>query len=276
MPVNESKIEWTDSTWSPVTGCSKVSQGCKNCYAERIAERFWKNRKFTEVRMHPERLDQPLKWRKPRKIFVNSMADLFHESVTDIFISQIFDVIEKCPQHIFQILTKRPARMYGYYIQHPIHAMKNVWTGISCEDQATADERIPFLLQTPAAIRFISAEPLLGKIDLTKILYQYVSEWINADNSPIPKYLDCLRDVNYLNTTTGKVESKKISWVIVGSESGPHARPCEEKWIREIKNQCVAADVPFFYKQFTVNGKKIGTPELDGKKWIDFPILTKS
>jgi len=203
----KTKIQWTDATWSPVSGCSKVSAGCKHCYAERDWPRLAKNpkspyfgRDFTDVRCHPERLDQPLRWRKPRRIFVNSMSDLFHESVPDSFIDEVFAVMSRCGDdttprfdafdaHQFQVLTKRPARMRRY-MEDEIRGSAvcarrlkyrggsliewpppNVWLGVSVEDQATADERIPILLQTPAAVRFVSAEPLLNPVDL--------SQWLN-------------------------------------------------------------------------------------------------
>jgi protein gp37 len=192
-------IEWTDATWNPVTGCTKVSAGCKNCYAEGVAHRFWTTqyggaRKFTDVRTHADRLDEPLRSRKPRRVFVNSMSDLFHDSVPDAFIDQVFAVMALAPRHTFQVLTKRPARMLAYCRTLGRHHetdrvsltakardgengfrwilgangwhLPNVWLGVSCENQATADERIPLLLQTPAAVRFLSCEPLLGPIDL--------------------------------------------------------------------------------------------------------------
>jgi protein gp37 len=169
-------IEWTDEVWNPVTGCTKVSQGCKNCYAERVAERFWKGRSFGDVQMHPERLEAPLHWRTPRRVFVNSMSDLFHEDVDIGFVLAVWSVManERCRQHTFQILTKRPSRMLE--ILRDIEngsgcsvALPNVWLGVSVEDQATADERIPLLLDTPAAVRFVSYEPAIGPIDFTRI-----------------------------------------------------------------------------------------------------------
>ena len=255
------KIEWTDEVWNPVTGCDKVSQGCKNCYAERIAERFWGERKFTDVQCHPERLDIPLHWRKPRRVFVNSMSDLFHEDVTDEFITEVWNVMHDTPQHIYQILTKRPERMqwlthqqWGDHLVEP-----NVWLGVSCEDQKTAYERIPLLLQAPAAVRFVSLEPLLGPIDLLAIFGH---------------------DLYAMN--------KGLDWVIVGGESGPHARPMHPDWARSIRDQCVEAGVPFFFKQVgewaTVEefgtkrelgilrvGKKKAGRLLDGREWNEFP-----
>jgi protein gp37 len=262
-----SKIEWTDATWNPVTGCTKVSQGCKNCYAERLwpkleaAERMrehWEWRKvaprpFTTVRCHTERLEAPLRWRKPRRIFVNSLSDLFHEDVPDIFIERIFAVMSCAENHTFQVLTKRPERMQRFMVSRPRDSMKpnqvvinseldaadihysvpwplpNVWLGVSVEDQATADERIPLLLQTPAAVRFISAEPLLGPIDLLK--------W-KIPGHQVARAL-----------SSGKGEPC-LHWVIAGGESGPHARPTHPDWIRSLRDQCAGAGVAFFFKQW--------------------------
>ncbi len=231
--MNKTKIEWTDRTWNPVTGCTKVSQGCKNCYAERLYERFNGPHSFKKVLTHPERLQQPLKWKQPSKIFVNSMSDLFHEDVPFYFIDHVFMTMALCNQHIFQILTKRPERMIEYFSNHPAEILKpgflplkNVWLGVSVEDQATANERIPLLLQVPASIRFLSCEPLLGQIWLRSVIEQNYGKDIYTD---------------YL---TG------INWVIVGGESGPKARPMHPDWARSIRDQCKEAGVPFFFKQW--------------------------
>ncbi|MBL8753674.1 MAG: phage Gp37/Gp68 family protein [Planctomycetes bacterium] len=264
------KIEWTDVTWSPVTGCTKVSAGCKHCYAEGIAHRFWGERKFTDVRTHADRLDEPLSWRKPSRVFVNSMSDLFHDDVPDKFIDQVFAVMSLAKWHTFQILTKRPGRMRQYVSQSVVGAgegftygdriarvacdvlptlpdglansvakrsglhrtpwpLPNVWLGVSAEDQRAADERIPLLLRTPAALRFISAEPLLGPINLSQA--SFCLGLPMADGS------------RWLGSLPG------IDWVIVGGESGPGARPCDVAWIRSIVEQCRAASVPVFVKQ---------------------------
>lgn len=252
-------IEWTDAVWNPVTGCSKVSAGCKNCYAERIANRqigtfAWNPadgpyRKFTDVRCHPERLEQPMHWRKPRRIFVNSMSDLFHESVPNEFIFNVWLTMDRCPQHIFQILTKRPARMKEFlskgfmglgspnsYAPNP-----NVWLGVSVEDQATADERIPLLLQTPATVRFVSLEPMLGPVDITKYMP-------DADRL---KWFDGVEQLE----CGGKIYPRipELKWVIVGGESGPKARPCEVDWVRSVIRQCKAAGTACFVKQLGSN-----------------------
>lgn len=241
--MSKSKIEWTDRVWNPVSGCSKMSQGCKNCYAETFANRFWGERKFTDVICHEDRLQLPLHWKKPSKIFVNSMSDLFHESVPDQFIKDVFSVMGSCPEHTFIILTKRPQRMlklvqmiYHYcdYIETSYmnysHTNKipipQIWLGVSVEDQETADERIPPLLQTPAAVRLVSAEPLLRRIDFSN----YLPNWL---------------DFSY---STPRVE-ETLDWVIVGGESGARARPMEVEWAINLKNQCKRANVPFFFKQ---------------------------
>ncbi len=216
-----SKIEWTDETWNPVTGCTKVSAGCKNCYAERLATGRLKHLYpdgFGKVTTHPDRLDQPLRWKRPRRIFVCSMSDLFHEDVPTGFIYDIFAVMKRAPQHTFQVLTKRPERM-GRYIKSrwPTPAFENlhpnVWLGVSVEDQATADERIPLLLDTPAAVRFVSYEPALGPV-----------EWLH------------------------KIQG--LDWLIAGGESGPGARPSHPDWYRMARAACAAAGIAFMFKQW--------------------------
>lgn len=260
------KIQWTDETWNPVTGCSKVSPGCKHCYAERDWPRLAGNkrtvyyrRKFTDVQCHPEVLERPLHWRKPRRIFVNSMSDLFHEDVPEDFIDRVFAVMSLCPQHTFQVLTKRPERMRDYMLEdraeetveeriddyaliiydrhrprlkatHPPWPFANVLLGVSVEDQATADERIPLLLQTPAAVRFVSYEPALTPVDFTPWLY-------------------CLKDID----DEPHQQCGVLDWLIVGGESGPKARPCDVAWIRSVVDQCKAAGVPCFVKQLGAN-----------------------
>lgn len=250
---DRSRIEWCDTTWNVVTGCSKVSQGCKNCYAETIAKRFWSTqyppnedgtpRKFTDVRVHPERLEEPLKWRKPRRVFVNSMSDLFHESVPDEFIDQVGRTISRCKTpHTFMILTKRPERMMKYFIDRG-NWTNNVWLGVSVEDQRTADERIPLLLQTPAAVRFVSYEPALEGVDFTPYLYGWHSD-------PRPVELD-----------------PGIDWIIMGGESGPGARPMHPDWARSVRDQCQVAGVPFFFKQW---GEYVPNEQGCGSEGYDF------
>ena len=258
-----SKIEWTDVTWNPVTGCTKVSQGCKNCYAETVAKRFWKDRKFTDVVCHEDRLEQPLHWKKPRMIFVNSMSDLFHEDVPFEFIDRIMTMIAYT-NHIYQVLTKRPKRMLEYfsdsslrlrlkiYIENlgnkrgyktklgdldPLTLLDNLWLGVSVEDQKTANERIPILLETPAAVRWISAEPLLSSID--------IREYLHDSNCLIKENGNC---------NCSEPREDHLDWVVVGGESGPKARECNVFWISDIVGQCKKASIPVFVKQLGSKG----------------------
>jgi protein gp37 len=234
------KIEWSNATWNPTRGCTKVSAGCKHCYAETFAERFRgvKGHPYEQgfdVRLVPEALDLPLGWKKPRLVFVNSMSDLFHESVPDDFITRIWSVMVVAERHTFQVLTKRPARMAAFvsdWIGHmragSRRPVENIWLGTSVEDQATADERIPHLLATPAAVRFVSAEPLLSELYLEPYLSGQVEGY-----DPIH----------------GEKLGPGLDWLIVGGESGPRARLCDLAWIRSLVEQCRAADVPCFVKQ---------------------------
>ena len=232
-----SAIEWTDATWNPVRGCAVVSPGCTNCYAMKQAHRFsGKGRPYAgltkmtrggpvwtgEVRAVPELLDQPLRWKKPRRVFVNSMSDLFHQDVPVEFIQRVWAIMGGAPRHTFQILTKRPKKMMRL-CSNTLPTYPNVWLGVSVEDQQRADERIPLLLQTPAAVRWISAEPLLGPLDL---LGDLTKHYRDADG---PK--------------------RGLDWVVVGGESGPGARPFDIAWARDIVRQCKAASVPCFIKQ---------------------------
>lgn len=270
-------IEWTEATWNPIRGCSRVSEGCRNCYAETVAKRFsgpgqpyegliakggqW-NGQIVEA---PHKLHEPLRWTKPRMIFVNSMSDLFHERVPDSYIDQVFAVMALAQRHTFQILTKRPERMRDYLsseglaerigwaeheifeafgslpagaYQGPTHRrlpLENVWLGVSVEDQKTANERIPMLLNTPATIRWVSMEPLLGPVNLTRI---------NG----------CPTDDRYMDS--GCMDSLRcrrpssLDWVVVGGESGAKARPMHPGWPRSLRDQCQAAGVPFLFKQW--------------------------
>ena len=332
-------IEWTDKVWNPTTGCTKVSAGCKNCYAESVANRFFAKeyppnengslRVFTDVRCHEDRLEAPLHWRAGRplfdaatgkrvgwdknastRIFVNSMSDLFHEDVPDEVIDRVFAIMALCPQHTFQVLTKRPERMLEYFksfdgptaIQRAIETcawaanaalspdpmwsyhlesipkgLRNVWLGVLIENQKAADERIPLLLQTPAAVRFISAEPLLGPIKLGYSLLDGTTHEFGET-----------------------VHYRGLDWVICGGESGPGARPMHPDWARSLRDQCAAAGVPFFFKQWGewtatypqgVNlasraetyehgkyfyrvGKKAAGCLLDGVEHKEFPVTT--
>ena len=223
-------IEWTERTWNPVTGCSKVSQGCKHCYAERLADRFWGDRPFTEVRCHPERLSHPQSIRKSSMFFVNSMSDLFHPDVPDEFVHAVFNVMRECPRHTFQVLTKRSERLAQLGPQLPWPG--NVWMGVSVEDVRVV-ERVEHLKAVPAAVRFLSLEPLIGPLD------------------------DLALD--------------GLHWVIVGGESGPGARPMKASWVKSIRRQCRAAAVPFFFKQWGGVFKKHSGRELDGRTYSEFP-----
>jgi protein gp37 len=272
-------IEWTDETWNPVTGCTKVSQGCKHCYAERLWPKVEaarvkrerdKPREFTDVRMHPNRLDAPLHWKKPRRIFVNSMSDLFHADVAIEFIGSVLGIAAACEWHTFQVLTKRPERMLEVLASREFHDAfedsndmhthtehlwppRNVWLGVSVEDQETADERIPLLLQTPAAVRFLSCEPLLGPITFRW------AKWEPLKRPGATDHLDGLR---------------RLDWVIAGGESGPHARPSHPDWIRALRDQCAEASVPFFFKQwgeFAPTVRTMAEVEASRKKHVVVP-----
>jgi protein gp37 len=233
--ASNSQIEWTESTWNPVTGCTKVSPGCAHCYAERMAKRLKAMGQPNYVNgfaiaLHEHALELPLRWRKPQTIFVNSMSDLFHEKVPTDFILKVFDVMCRADWHCFQILTKRSARLreLAPRLDWPAH----IWMGVSVETEDYV-RRIDDLRETPAAIRFLSLEPLLGPLT----------------------HLDLAG----------------IDWVIVGGESGPKARPMMERWVRDVRDQCRDAGVPFFFKQWGgVNKKKRGRL-LDGRTWDEMP-----
>ena len=276
---DKTNIQWTDASWNPTRGCSRVSEGCRNCYAEGVARRFagpglpyeglvtldsagkpqrqWNG----NIRIVEKHMLDPLKWERPRRIFVNSMSDVFHPEVQLETIDHIFAVMALAPQHTFQILTKRPERMKAYLsdprtvlrvlngigdvhtrnqVQWPL---PNVWLGVSCENQETADERIPLLLQTNAAVRFISAEPLLGPIDLNRIPAEEDREWFST----------CLTAQDIWWTDEGEIsdgpEHAALDWVICGGESGPRARQCNANWVLSIVEQCKAANVACFVKQ---------------------------
>lgn len=249
----KTSIEWATDVWNPVTGCAKVSAGCKNCYAEKIAKRFWGDRKFTDVQCHPERLKDPLHWKKPRRVFVNSMSDLFHPDVPERFIDDVFRVMANT-KHTYMILTKRPDRMKRYiwnrskYPSDGRAMLPNVWLGVSAENQQAADERIPSLIQTSAAVRFVSVEPMLEAVDLRRGIYS-----MPPDGDPRGTSIE------------------GIDWVICGCESGQNARPFDMDWARSLRDQCQNAGVPFFFKQGRVGGKLAKMPELDGIVWNELP-----
>lgn len=296
--MGATSIEWTDATWNPVTGCTKVSAGCKHCYAERVfprayagktvmaesPERFGdrvnldkitRQRRFTDVMTHPDRLDQPLRWRKPRRVFVNSMSDLFHDDVPDDFIAQVFTVMARALQHTFQVLTKRPERMREWFADSAWERvcqsvitnkvlfkdgedldwpLPNVWLGVSVEDQATADQRIPLLLETPAAVRFVSYEPALGPVDFSAHgAHALPLSWTysagQGDHHPSGDGRGgWWSDLGHLPG-----EPPNVDWIIVGGESGPKARPFDVQWARDTIRQCRASGVACFVKQLGAN-----------------------
>lgn len=318
-------IEWSEATWNPTTGCNRVSPGCDNCYALTLAKRLkgMGSAKYQTdgdprtsgpgfgLAVHDDALSIPLRWRRPRRIFVNSMSDLFHDEVPDPFIGKVFAVMRAADQHVFQVLTKRHARMrsllagnvHDWYVAElrtlapglaPTWPLPNVWLGVSVEDQKWADIRIPALLDTPAAVRWISAEPLLGPVDLTCIA------------RPSAQQPEMLLDV--LGRRYGvpgiwqAPMSAGLDWVIVGAESGPGARPMDQSWARSLRDQCAADGVPFFFKQWgewchqdqlhpdvwtqidaAINlggeqhpqpmrvGKKAAGRLLDGRTWDEYP-----
>jgi protein gp37 len=307
---DNSQIEWTDATWPVVTGCTRVSPGCDHCYAFALHDKrhvAWKRGRwpdapaqyhepFSRVQLLEDRLGWPLKWRKPRRIFVPSMGDLFHEDVPDEFIARVFAVMALAPQHTFQVLTKRPERMttlctstfwravegeapevggspcasgaikdaIRYTPEPEAEYLSNVWLGTSVENQAAADERIPHLLRTPAAVRFISAEPLLGPVDLTAIPDDEEPDGIYVWDALSGGWYD---PFEYPQETVDGPIWSRIDWVIAGGESGPGARPCDVGWIRSLVSQCREAAVPVFVKQlgtcpFTVDaaGHVTGVP----------------
>lgn len=262
---DHSKIEWTDATWNPVTGCTRVSEGCRNCYIERTPAFRIAGRKFehgsTGVQLHPDRLGQPLKWKRSRRIFVNSLSDLFHEDVPDDFILECLTVMAIAKHHTFQVLTKRPHRMLElvskwcaediYLYWHAFSGepreidswpLPNVWLGVSIENQETANERIPLLLQTPAAKRFISAEPLLGPVELSGFVPSCACYENGEPHWDKPTWQGLF--------TKTICDGPQLDWVIVGGESGPGARPMHPDWARSIRDQCQAGGVPFFFKQW--------------------------
>lgn len=236
MSTNSS-IEWTESTWNPVTGCSKISPGCRHCYAERLAKRLKAMGQPNyangfEVATHEHMLELPLRWKKPQTIFVNSMSDLFHKNVSTEFILRIFEIMSKAYWHRFQILTKRSDRLLK--LDHKIEWPSNVWMGVSVENNDYTF-RIDHLQKTHASVKFLSLEPLLGPLE--------------------------------------NLQLDGIDWVVVGGESGPKARPLEESWVIDIRDQCLSASVPFFFKQWGgVNKKRTGRT-LQGRTWNQMPAL---
>ncbi len=238
--MNQTTIEWTEVTWNPTTGCSKVSEGCLNCYAERMSMRLkamgvLKYRNGFDLTTHEDVLNDPLLWRKPKMIFVNSMSDLFHEDLPPEFLKRVFDVMNKCPQHVFQLLTKRSDILRQY--APLLNWTSNIWMGVTVEN-LKVQYRINDLIHVPSAVKFLSLEPLLTS----------------------------LPDLN-LNG---------IDWVIVGGESGPGARPMKAEWVYDIKTQCEASSTPFFFKQWGGVNKKAKGNMLDGKRYHQVPMMNTS
>ncbi len=237
MATNRTGIEWTEATWNPVTGCSKVSPGCAHCYAERLSYRFGQTEKpwtsanaAANVHLHPERLDQPKRWQRPRMIFVNSMSDLFHELVPERFIQNVFAVMAEADRHVFQVLTKRHKRLVE--LAPRLEWPPNVWMGVSIENSRWI-ERADALRSVPAAVRFISAEPLLGPLDQLNLI--------------------------------------GIHWLIAGGESGPGHREVDGRWLLDLRDMCENAKVPFFFKQWGGRTPKTGGRILDGREWSEMP-----
>ena len=236
----QSGIEWTDATWNPVTGCTKISPGCKHCYAERLAARLQamgnpRYRRGFAVTLHEDQLTLPLRWRRPKRIFVNSMSDLFHEAVPEGFIRRVFEVMGSAPHHVFQVLTKRSRRLAMLGASLPW--APNIWQGVSVESSGYVG-RVRDLRRVPAAVRFLSIEPLLG---------------------PIPG-----------------LPLEGVDWVIVGGESGGGRRPMHPDWVLQIRDQCVAAGVPFFFKQWGGRTPRTGGRVLDGRTWDGMPAVSQS
>lgn len=238
--MSSSKIEWTETTWNPTTGCTKISSGCTNCYAERMAIRLkamgtLKYANGFEVTLHEDCFSEPYSWKKPKVVFVNSMSDLFHEDIPFSFIEKVFKVMNENPQHIFQVLTKRAELLLEY--SPKLNWTSNIWMGVTVED-IKATRRIDYLRKTNAAIKFLSCEPLISDL--------------------------------------GQLDLQKINWVIVGGESGPKSRPIKEDWVLDIFNQCKSADIPFFFKQWGgVNKKKTGK-ELQGEIYHEMPEIIEA
>jgi protein gp37 len=299
---DKSAIQWTDATWNPVTGCSKVSPGCAHCYAEDLTMRFastwgvlglpWTPENAAEnVVLHPDRLDQPLRWRRPRMVFVNSMSDLFHEQVPDDYVHQVMQVIERCPQHTFQVLTKRPERMRdlmrwlyqcewcgGTGFRRPDDAhrrrdcemcdgdgrkkpLSNLWLGVSIENRRYV-HRADLLRETPAAVRFISAEPLLGPLIPESITVADTGEttwgWGDDYSGPGLRFY-------------GEDGRLAFDWLIAGGESGPEHRRMDAQWVRDLRDVCTHEGVEFFFKQWGGRTPKAGGRELDGRTWDEMP-----
>lgn len=247
----KSKIEWTEKVWNPMTGCSAVSAGCANCYARRFASRlrgrcgYDRDEPF-QVTRHFDRLPEPTTWKKPSRVFVCSMGDLFHRLLDDDYRDNVFYVIDLMCEHEFYVLTKRPEAMRAYFETREVP--KNCVIGVSVEDQQYID-RVHLLLRIPNARRMVSVEPMLGMVDLEGALYRAV-----------------MMDLPGVGPGIG------IDWLVCGCESGPGRRPLEVEWVRILRDQCVKYEIPFFLKQLVVDGQLVKMPELDGERWADLPM----
>lgn len=233
-------IQWTSSTWNPITGCTRVSEGCRSCYSERLSARLQRMgvRKYVNgfaLTLHPESLNEPLRWKDPRRVFVCSMSDLFHSRVPDFYISQVFEAMSKAPRHTYQLLTKRPLRMANFQEKYfPEGFPDHIWAGTSVEDNRVV-KRVDFLrrVKVKSGVRFLSCEPLVGPID--------------------------------------RIDLNGVGWVIAGGESGPNFRPVEEDWLRWLRDECVIRGVPFFLKQLGGLRPKSKGRLLDGREWNGMP-----
>lgn len=333
--ADQTAIQWTDATWNPVTGCTRVSPGCANCYIERTPpfrmagrrfarvhdvargrpEDFFRvNESSTGVQLHPDRLEQPLHWRKPRRVFVCSLADLFHDDVPDAYIDDVFAAMLAAPQHTFQVLTKRPERARDWFesavssfdtrtrvwtiAAHMLGATRerggwpaetwplpNVWLGVSIEN-ARFTWRAAVLREIPAAVRFISAEPLLGSLFSVRSSGRFRPDGEDSGGDSEGDHAKGIAGsgADHQNAGAGQVglatpapglarplDLTGIDWVIAGAESGRRARPMDVDHVREIRDACVASGAAFFFKQDAIKGQKIGLPELDGRQWMEFP-----
>lgn len=313
--ADKTGIEWSDATLNIVTGCTRVSEGCDHCYIERTPPLRMAGRRFdgtgpgstTGVLLHPERLQQALRWQRPRRIFMPSLADLFHDDVPDDLIAEAWSVMARTPRHTWQITTKRPARMRSLLARRSFRdnlahldapwPLPNVWLGVSVENQRWADVRVPLLLDTPAAVRWLSCEPLLGPVDLLD-----VPDGECGAAGPAVTHHGYSRRTDYGTGVEYDCEHESgIDWVVVGGESGPGARPMDPDWARSLRDQCAAAGVPFLFKQWGESapldqlppdahasweirhgqgypgatlchvGKKAAGRELDGRTWDEYP-----
>lgn len=254
--TGRTKIEWATHVWNPVVGCSKVSEGCRNCYAKELHDRRHKGvllgaklpeqyaKPFETIQLRQDRLTHPLRWKKPRRVFVNSMSDLFHEGVPDFFLDAVFAAMAAAPDHTFMILTKRSGRMHDYLASTGNDPLPNVWLGVSVENR-DAMWRVQDLLFTPAAKRFISCEPLLGPLELRQM------RWYDEDDGNCGVLFPLIGEgaCEGMNEPSA-LRDGGIDWVIVGGESGPNARPMHPPWVTDLRDQCAICEVPFFFKQW--------------------------